>query len=159
MSETPETDAEYAKSGTWRLRMGNAVPIDFARQLERQRDEAVKLRAEEIAEFNAGCDAYKNGVRFADLEVGPHDQTGIGYAWAAFDTLTRQRDEAVACLRRLMKASEKYAKAQMTANVAVENYTDPRPDVNAFSVAMVALHDEEVAARAFLATLDRTEKP
>jgi hypothetical protein len=42
--------------------------------------------------------------------------------------------------------------------VAVENYTDPRPDVNAFSVAMVALHDEEVAARAFLATLDRTEK-
>jgi Tfp pilus assembly protein PilE len=72
--------------------------------------------------------------------------------------LERQRDEAVACLRRLMKASEKYAKAQMTANVAVENYTDPRPDVNAFSVAMVALHDEEVAARAFLATLDRTEK-
>jgi hypothetical protein len=125
MSETPETDAAAVDNDTtWLVRETRL--LNFARQLERQRDEAlrqlaehegypgiahdfetcrgqrdeaVKLRDEEIAEFNAGCDAYKNGVPFADLEVGPHDQTGIGYAWAAFDTLTRQRDEAVRLLR------------------------------------------------------------
>jgi hypothetical protein len=129
MSETPETDAEYAKSGTWRLRMGNAVPIDFARQLERQRDEAVKIREDEIAEFNAGCDAYKNGVRFEDVEVGPHDQTGIGYAWAAFDDLRKQRDEAVALLRK----------------------------VDDFLHGRRRMSNQEI--NAFLATLDRTEKP
>jgi hypothetical protein len=129
MSETPETDAEYARSGTWRLRMGNAVPIDFARQLERQRDEAVKIREDEIAEFNAGCDAYKNGVRFEDVEVGPHDQTGIGYAWAAFDDLRKQRDEAVALLRK----------------------------VDDFLHGRRRMSNQEI--NAFLATLDRTEKP
>jgi hypothetical protein len=140
MSETPETDAEYAKSGTWRLRMGNAVPIDFARQLERQRDEAVKIREDEIAEFNAGCDAYKNGVRFEDVEVGPHDQTGIGYAWAAFDDLRKQRDEAVACLRECGRPSE-----------AGLCWCPPRKR----NVGHYAYCE---SARQFLATLDRTEK-
>jgi hypothetical protein len=137
MSETPETDAEYAKSGMWRSRMGNAVKIDFARQLERQRDEAVKIREEEIAEFNAGCDAYKNGVRFADLEVGPHDQTGIGYAWAAFDDLRKERDEAVRCLRQFAEC-----------------------DLNEGNCASLEVATQRIRniARSFLATLDRTEK-
>lgn len=39
-SDTPRTDAEYAKSGWWRSRMGYAVKLDFARQLERELNEA-----------------------------------------------------------------------------------------------------------------------
>jgi hypothetical protein len=140
MSETPETDAEYAKSGTWRLRMGNAVPIDFARQLERQRDEAVKLRAEEIAEFNAGCDAYKNGVRFEAVEVGPHDQTGIGYAWAAFDDLRKQRDEAV----QLLRDSRSSVSIDAGISGSVHRADDLRKLIERIDT--------------FLATLDRTEK-
>jgi hypothetical protein len=124
MSETPETDElddalrhEYyahAFAGVYD-RMH-----EHARQLERQRDEAVRLRAEEIAEFNAGCDAYKNG----------------GYAWAAFDDLRKQRDEAVALLRGF-----------------VDHYKDRRQMLgNGYA------YTHFTQARQFLATLDRTEK-
>jgi hypothetical protein len=159
MSETPETDDWIEPDG---LRFVDAESLDAVirqrdeavRQLAEnegypgiahdfetcrgQRDEAVKLRDEEIAEFNAGCDAYKNGVRFADLEVGPHDQTGIGYAWAAFDTLTRQRDEAVALLREA---------TEFTPGV-IRNSADSR---------VTQRHVWYQNARQFLATLDRTE--
>jgi hypothetical protein len=134
MSETPETDDWIEPDG---LRFVDAESLDA---VIRQRDEAVKLRDEEIAEFNAGCDAYKNGVRFADLEVGPHDQTGIGYAWAAFDDLRKQRDEAVALVRRM---------------------------ISVFGVGAMRRHEITISDDApiiddmerFLATLDRTEKP
>jgi hypothetical protein len=130
MSETPETDDWIEPDG---LRFVDAESLDA---VIRQRDEAVKLRDEEIAEFNAGCDAYKNGVRFADLEVGPHDQTGIGYAWAAFDDLRKQRDEAVALLRGF-----------------VDHYKDRRQMLgNGYA------YTHFTQARQFLATLDRTEK-
>jgi hypothetical protein len=72
------------------------------------------------------------------LEVGPHDQTGIGYAWAAFDTLTRQRDEAVALLREA---------TEFTPGV-IRNSADSR---------VTQRHVWYQNARQFLATLDRTE--
>jgi hypothetical protein len=144
MSETPETDAiaiedlivrESRLLGADRY----AALKEHARQLERQRDEAVKLRAEEIAEFNAGCDAYKNGVRFADLEVGPHDQTGIGYAWAAFDDLRKQRDEAVRILQNVDLMIDEL--------LSQDGYVSQKTMIEV---------GEDIGS--FLATLDRTEK-
>jgi hypothetical protein len=154
MSEGLKDVLEQAQAAIWDAYYGRCLTVEYARvvsakidtelkrarQLERQRDEAVKLRAEEIAEFNAGCDAYKNGVRFEAVEVGPHDQTGIGYAWAAFDDLRKQRDEAV----QLLRDSRSSVSIDAGISGSVHRADDLRKLIERIDT--------------FLATLDRTEK-
>jgi hypothetical protein len=38
----------------------------------------------EVDEFNEGFEAFKNGVRYEDLEDRPNDMNQVGWAWAAF---------------------------------------------------------------------------
>jgi hypothetical protein len=151
MSETPETgmklDVEYLKRQKEAknyiaqiadhqdrfVYKGNYYDVENCINAERQRDEAIKLREEEIAEFNEGVKDYGRGVSYDDLEGGAHDVKAVGYAWAAFDDLRKERDEAVALLRKIAD-SDSTIDQMFCGGIAQE-------------------------ARQFLATLDRTEKP
>jgi hypothetical protein len=113
-------------------------------KLERQRDEAIKLREEEIAEFNEGVKDYGRGVSYDDLEGGAHDVKAVGYAWAAFDDLRKERDEAV---RLIEEEALEFIEGQ--EDVADGDDGRPRPN-RAMQIAQ--------ELRQFLATLDRTEK-
>jgi hypothetical protein len=153
MSETPETDEIMRNVDECMNKLATPanklVVLTKVERLERQRDEAVRLREEEIAEFNAGCDAYKNGVRFADLEVGPHDQTGIGYAWAAFDDLRKQRDEAVATLKEI---------GRYLGYIQCPCSPKERNSGHRIDCYVPELESTMEKCGQFLATLDRTEK-
>jgi hypothetical protein len=113
-------------------------------KLERQRDEAIKLREDELAEFNEGVKDYGRGVSYDDLEGGAHDVKAVGYAWAAFDDLRKERDEAV---RLIEEEALEFIEGQ--EDVADGDDGRPRPN-RAMQIAQ--------ELRQFLATLDRTEK-
>lgn len=59
-----------------------------AATLRAERDELKREYDEEVAEFNAGFEAYRSGIHYDDE---PHDtkydQWRCGWAWAAFDVL------------------------------------------------------------------------
>jgi hypothetical protein len=72
-------------------------------------------------------------MRESKTTDGAHDVKAVGYAWAAFDDLRKERDEAVALLRKIAD-SDSTIDQMFCGGIAQE-------------------------ARQFLATLDRTEKP
>jgi hypothetical protein len=162
MSETPETgmklDIEYLKRQKEAknyiaqiadhqdrfVYKGNYYDVENCINAERQRDEAIKLREEEIAEFNEGVKDYGRGVSYDDLEGGAHDVKAVGYAWAAFDDLRKERDEAV---RLIEEEALEFIEGQ--EDVADGDDGRPRPN-RAMQIAQ--------ELRQFLATLDRTEK-
>lgn len=82
-------DAEAA-----RLEIAEAKAL-LARSSTATSDPMQELRAEEIAEFNAGYEAFQNGIPYADIEVGPHDNNCVGWAWAFFNKHYRFNKEAL----------------------------------------------------------------
>ena len=73
---TPETDANEAWPAT-KLRLGNdgVVPADFARRLERQRDEAREAlsRIEEV--FIDGCDTCADREKMGSIARAALEET------------------------------------------------------------------------------------
>jgi hypothetical protein len=115
---------------------------DFAvaltiRKIMEQRNAAERQRDAEIDEFNKGFSLYGK-VRFEDLPDG--DQIAIGYAWAAFGDLRKQRDEAVRILQNVDLMIDEL--------LSQDGYVSQKTMVEV---------GEDIGS--FLATLDRTEKP
>ena len=68
-----------------------------------------------------------------------------------FTATLNDRDELVAALRNVLDSREREAKARLTADVALENYSEPTPEVNAAGRAMLAASEAERRAREVLA--------
>jgi hypothetical protein len=86
-TDTPETDAETWKAGD--LRIGSKVCADFARKLERERDEAREY-ADKLAE------GLPDGMLPKDVEVLREANLGLATELA---TVTAQRDRLAEALR------------------------------------------------------------
>ena len=70
----------------------------------------------------------------------------------------RACDELVAGLRDVLNTREIEARTRQTADVAVDNYVDPRQDVDAAADAMVAASEAERKAKALLAKHAKPDK-
>jgi kynureninase len=91
-TDTPETDAETWKAGD--LRIGSKVCADFARKLERQRDEAREY-ADKLAE------GLPDGMLPKDVEVLREANLGLATELA---TVTAQRDRLAEALRKVSRS-------------------------------------------------------
>ena len=58
--------------------------------------------------------------------------------------------ELVGALEAVLAANNQEAKAAMAANVAVENFSDPRPELTKYEAAMLASSNATAKARAAL---------
>ena len=61
--------------------------------------------------------------------------------------------DALEALREVLDTRENEAKLRMRADVAVENYSNPQPEVDAAGMAMVAASEAERRARELLARI------
>lgn len=67
--------------------------------------------------------------------------------------LRRDLSAALEALREVLDTRENEAKLRMRADVAVENYSNPQPEVDAAGMAMVAASEAERRARELLARI------
>jgi hypothetical protein len=107
-TDTPETDAETWKAGD--LRIGSKVCADFARKLERERDElkrwtsvngVIDLQRErdEAREYaDKLAEGLPDGMLPKDVEVLREANLGLATELA---TVTEQRDRLAAALQRI----------------------------------------------------------
>ena len=90
------------------------------------------------------CRSLAGGVLPEDLAASDVD--------AIWELATRRSvDELLAALRDVLDSREREAKARMTADVALDNYSDPEKEVGAAGRAMIAASEAEKRARDILA--------
>lgn len=79
-----------------------SVKAEHPRLYAKAEKELAELKAQaasEVAEFNAGYEAYGHGVEYANEPIDTtHDQWRVGWAWAAFEPMRKHIAELMATL-------------------------------------------------------------
>lgn len=79
--------------------------VSINKELEIRIAELLQQNSEEVAEFNAGYEAYHAGILIDEEPLGlKHDQWRIGWAWAAFEPMQRRITELETALDDLLMA-------------------------------------------------------
>jgi hypothetical protein len=81
-----------------------------------------------------------------ELAEKPHDALALLAAGAI-----QERDELYAVLREVIEAGLAYARTTLTADVAVDNFSDPHPELREQTAAISRLSTAEANARSVLA--------